>query len=298
MKIGAHESIAGGIALAVERAIADGCEALQVFNKSSAQWKAKPLSREECLGFRAAVEDADLPVISHGSYLVNLAAPERSLLNMSMRAFAEELERCDRLGIPYLVTHPGSHKGSGAEAGVRRVAAAIDSIYDARPGLSTDVLLENTAGMGACIGWSFEELAAIRAASKHSRRIGICFDTCHAFAAGYDMRTKQGYEATWAHFDRTLGLTHLKAFHLNDSVKDLDCRVDRHASIGEGFIGKETFRLLMNDPRFAGTPGLLETPPLENGEMSFRLNLRRLRKLRVAPLSSPGRRARRSAPPE
>jgi deoxyribonuclease-4 len=280
VRIGAHESIAGGMPLAVERAVADGCESLQVFNKSSSQWKAKPLTREECETFRAAVDEAKLPVVSHGSYLVNLAGPEKVLFEQSVHAFAEELERCDRLGIPWLITHPGSHKGAGEAEGIERIAGAIDRIYDAHPGLSTNVLLENTAGMGACLGWRFEELGAIRAASKHARRIGICFDTCHAFAAGYDMRTREGYENTWAQFERHVGLVHLKAFHLNDSKKDLDCRVDRHESIGDGFIGKETFRFLVNDPRFAHTPGMLETPPLESGEMSFKKNLKRLRALR------------------
>ena len=280
MKIGAHESIAGGMPLAVERAVADGCESLQVFNKSSSQWKAKVLTREECEEFRRALDDAKLPVISHGSYLVNLATPDPALWKMSVAAFADELERCDRLGIPHLVTHPGSHKGSGEKAGIERVARAIDEIYDSRPGLSTDILLENTAGMGACIGWRFEELGAIRKSTKHAKRVGICFDTCHAFAAGYDMRTRAGYERTWKEFDREVGLKTLKAFHLNDSMKDLNCRVDRHESIGDGFIGKETFRFLVNDPRFAATTGVLETPPLESGEMSFQQNLKRLRRLR------------------
>lgn len=287
MKIGAHESIAGGMTLAVERALADGCESLQVFNKSSAQWRAKPLTGEECALFRRALDEARMPVISHGSYLVNLAAPEKGLWKKSVRAFAEELERCDKLGIPYLVTHPGAHKEKiSPEAAAARVAEAIDSIYDARPGLATDVLIENTAGMGSCLGHSFEELAAIRASAKHSRRIGICFDTQHAFAAGHDMRTRETYEEVWQRFDRLVGLAHLKAFHLNDSKREFGCRVDRHESIGEGHIGKETFRLLMNDPRFAGTTGVLETPPRESGEMSFKLNLRRLRALRGAATSA------------
>ena len=280
MKIGAHESIAGGMPRAVERAVADGCESLQVFNKSSSQWKAKELSREECAEFRGAIDAAKLPVMSHASYLVNLACPEPPMLQKGIAAFADELERCDRLGIPYLVVHPGSHKQTGEEAGIERMAAALDSIYASRPGLATDVLLENTAGMGACLGHTFEQLAAIRASAKHARRLGICFDTCHAFAAGYDMRTREGYDRTWADFDRVIGLKHLKAFHLNDSKKDFHCRVDRHEWIGDGFIGKDTFRYLMNDARFAEIPGVVETPPLESGEMSFTLNLRRLRKMR------------------
>lgn len=293
VKIGAHESIAGGMPLAVERAVADGCESLQVFNKSSSQWKAKTLTREECEAFRSATEEAGLPVISHGSYLVNLAGPDAAMFEMSVKAFAEELERCDRLGIPWLVTHPGSHKGTGEEQGIERIAGALDRIFDAHPGLSTNVLLENTAGMGACLGWRFEELGAIRKSMRHAKRVGICFDTCHAFAAGYDMRTKAGYDRTWKEFDREVGLKTLKAFHLNDSMKDLNCRVDRHESIGDGFIGKETFRLLMNDPKFKDTTGVLETPPLESGEMSFKKNLKRLRKLRSA--TTPAKSARRSS---
>lgn len=289
MKIGAHESIAGGMPKAVERALEDGCESIQVFNKSSSQWKAKVLTREECGEFRRAIDDAKLPVVSHASYLVNLCTPDPLLLKKSIAAFADELERCDRLGIPWLITHPGSpieHDALAEARGIERFAKALDSIYDARPGLATGVLLENTAGQGACLGWKFEHLGAIRAAAKHARRIGVCFDTCHAFAAGYDMRERDGYEKTWREFDRHVGLKHLKAFHLNDSKKDLSCRVDRHESIGDGFIGKSTFRFLMNDPRFADTPGVLETPPLESGEMSFKLNLRRLRRLREKPVSA------------
>ena len=292
MKIGAHESIAGGMPNAITRAVDDGCESLQVFNKSSSQWRAKDLSPEECAEFRRGLDEHGFPVISHASYLINLAGPEKKLHRKSVAAFAEELERCDRLGIPFLVIHPGSHKGTGLEPAIERVAKALDSIYDARPGLAANVLLENTAGMGNCIGNTFEDLAGIRAAMKHARRVGVCFDTCHAFAAGYDMRTREGYEATWAAFDRTVGLAHLQAFHLNDSKKDFHCRVDRHESIGDGFIGKETFRFLMNDPRFDRVPGVVETPPLESGEMSFRLNLRRLRRMREGAAAPARRRAR------
>jgi deoxyribonuclease-4 len=281
LKIGAHESVAGGLHLAIERALEDGCESLQVFNKSSRQWAAKPLTREEAALFRKELAASKLPVISHGSYLVNLARPKSDMHDKSVAAFADELERCDQLGIPQLVTHPGSCLGTDEDAAIERMAAAIDAIYDARPGLATDVLIENTAGQGDCIGWTFEHIAKIRAASKHGRRLGVCFDTCHAFAAGYDMREKKGYEKVWKEFDRVIGLAHLKAFHLNDSKKDLSCRVDRHESIGEGFIGKEHFRLLMNDRRFRHHVAVLETPPLESGEMSFQKNLRRLRKLRA-----------------
>lgn len=295
MKIGAHESIAGGMEKAVERALEDGCESLQVFNKSSSQWKAKTLSGEEIELFRRGLADAKLPVISHASYLINLAGPEKKLHRKSVAAFAEELERCDRLGIPYLVIHPGSHKGTGEDGGLERAAAALDSIYDARPALATNVLLENTAGMGNCVGNTFEQLASIRSAMRHSRRVGVCFDTCHAFAAGYDMRTQAGYESTWARFDATVGLSNLKAFHLNDSKKNLACRVDRHEWIGDGFIGKDLFRFLVNDPRFEDVPAVLETPPLESGEMSFKLNLRRLRKLRTGGGKAPASRRRASA---
>lgn len=300
MKIGAHESIAGGMEKAVERAVEDGCEALQVFNKSSSQWKAKTLGAEEIELFRRGVAENGFPVISHASYLINLACPEKKLLRKSIAAFADELERCDRLGIPWLVIHPGSHKGTGEEAGLARVAKALDSIYEGRPGLAAGVLLENTAGMGNCLGNTFEQLAAIRAQMKHAQRVGVCFDTCHAFAAGYDMRTREGYEAAWTAFDRTVGLSRLKAFHLNDSKKDLHCRVDRHEWIGDGYIGNETFRFLMNDPRFAELPGVLETGPKENGEMSFKLNLRRLRRLRENPAGGTAQRrmtAMRSATP-
>jgi len=281
VKLGAHESSAGGLHLAVERALEDGCESLQVFNKSSRQWAAKPIAAADAKLFRKAIRAAKLPVICHGSYLVNLAGPHGPVFRKSVAAFADDLVRCDQLGIPYLVTHPGSCLGTPESEAIERYAAAIDGIYDTHPELEVKVLLENTAGQGDCLGWRFEHIAAIRAAMKHAKRVGVCFDTCHAFAAGYDLRTREGYEAMWQEFDRVVGLKHLKAFHLNDSKKDLRCRVDRHEWIGDGFIGKEAFRLLVNDERFRDHVGVLETPPLESGEMSFKLNLRRLRKLRA-----------------
>ena len=259
----------------------DGCESLQVFTRSSRAWESKAIGEEEAELFRRGIRESGLPVICHASYLINLCGPRVDMHRRSVTAFEDELLRCDRLEIPWLVIHPGSCLGTGEEPAIDRMVAAIDAAYDEHPALATGILLENTAGQGDCVGHRFEHLAALRAASRHSRRIGICFDTCHAFAAGYDLRERAGYEKVWAEFDRVIGLAHLKAFHLNDSKKDLHCRVDRHEWIGDGYIGREHFRMLMNDPRFVDLPAVLETPPKENGEMSFKLNLRRLRKLRA-----------------
>jgi deoxyribonuclease-4 len=254
-------SIAGGVDLALERGAAVGCDAIQMFNKSSNQWKAKPLAAEEVGRFRSMqIEKGISPVVSHGCYLVNLASPDPAMYRRSVEAFGVEIDRCETLGIPYLVTHPGSHMGAGEEEGLARVRGALDELLDARPGGRVMILLETTAGQGHCVGHRFEHLRTIMDASRHPGRIGVCVDTCHIFAAGYDLRTPSGYDAVMRELDRTVGLSRVAAFHLNDSKKDLGCRVDRHEHIGKGFLGVEAFRCLMNDARFEGIPMLLETP--------------------------------------
>jgi len=262
MKIlGAHMSIAGGVHLAVERGAKVGCDAVQLFTKSSNQWRAKPLDDQEVLAFRQSqIELGISPVVAHGCYLVNLASPDRDLYEKSTAALGEELDRCEALGIPYLVTHPGSHVGSGEEAGILRVASALDRLLAARPRHRVKVLLETTAGQGHSVGHRFEHLRGIRERLASADRVGVCIDTCHIFAAGYDLRTERGYHAVMEEFDRVVGLATVQAFHLNDCKKDLGCRVDRHEHIGKGFLGKAAFRWLMNDARFDGIPMLLETP--------------------------------------
>ena len=261
MLLGAHMSIEGGLDLAVERARRAGCDVLQVFTKSSNQWKAKGLSAEDVSRFRMRLETDRIGTVSaHDSYLINMASPDDALHRKSVDALIEELRRCETLGIPYLIAHPGAHVGSGVEAGIRRIAAALNEALAAVPGPQTMVLLETWAGQGTTIGARFEELARILGQLNSPERIGVCFDTCHVFAAGYDIRTAAGYEAALSEFDALLGLARIRAFHLNDSKNDLGCRVDRHEHIGKGWIGLEAFRILMNDARFASVPMYLETP--------------------------------------
>ena len=259
--LGAHQSVAGGLHLAFDRIAEVEGEALQIFTRNQRQWRAAPLTDEEVRHFAAARQaHGDMPVASHASYLVNLGAGGE-VAEKSVRAFAEELRRCDGLDIPWVIIHPGSHGGEGVEKGLARVAGNIDlALEQAGAGGTVMVLLETTAGQGSALGSSFEELAAIIGRSANPERLGVCLDTCHIFAAGYDIRTPAVYEETIARFDGAIGLERLRFFHLNDSKKELGSRVDRHEHIGQGMIGLEGFRLLLNDPRFAVHPMTLETP--------------------------------------
>jgi deoxyribonuclease-4 len=278
--LGAHMSIAGGLDRAPLRGEQVGCDTIQVFTKSSRQWRAKPLSDREVEAFQANLKATGIgPVVAHDCYLVNLAAPRTSLWKKSVGAFRVELERAERLGIPFLVTHPGSHAGAGEAEGIARVAEALNVLHAALPGYRVQVLLETTAGQGSSLGSSFEQLAAILAQVGQADRIGICLDTCHVFAAGYDIRTPEGYWKTMQGFDSCLGLTRLKAVHLNDSRQGLGSRVDRHEHIGEGRLGLAAFRLLLNDVSLRGIPMILETPKGEDLVTADRQNLARLRRL-------------------
>lgn len=281
MILGAHESAAGGVTEAAARAKADGCESLQIFTRNSNQWAPKALPPEEIGAFPAARKAAGLgPVLAHNSYLVNLAGPQPALHRKSMTAMRDEIDRCDLLEIPFLVFHPGAHLGTGVKEGLRRIAESLDRLLDEGGSRSkARLLLEVTAGQGTVLGSRFEEVAEILSLARRTDRLGVCFDTCHAFAAGYDLSTEEGYEATFQAFDRTIGLGRLEAFHLNDSKKPLGSRVDRHEEIGDGFIGAGAFRRLVNDARFRQTPGVLETPAGPDGEPSFKRNLKRLRGL-------------------
>ena len=267
LKIGAHMSIAGGVDRAVPIGKKAGCEVLQIFTKSSNQWAARPLRNEEIAAFASNQKELSLPVVAaHDSYLINLASPDETLWRKSMAAFREEMQRCETLGIPYLIFHPGSHVGSGEVAAFARISSALDELHSETRGFRMRVLLENAAGQGTNVGSRFEHLAEIIAKTRDPERLGVCFDTCHAHAAGYELRTASGYEKTWAEFDSIVGLARLRAFHLNDCKQDLGCRLDRHWHIGHGFLGLEPFRLLQNDPRFEGLPGFLETPKGEECE--------------------------------
>jgi deoxyribonuclease IV len=261
MKFGAHMSIAGGLYKAFGHGERAGCEALQIFSKNQQQWRAKPLAADEIARFEEARQHhAAWPLVVHDSYLINLASPNDELWQKSLGAFAEELERSSALGIPYLVTHPGAHTGSGEEAGLQREADALNRLFGEGVGGHVQVLLETTAGQGSCLGYRFEHLARLIELVEHQERLGVCVDTCHILAAGYDIRTPEAYAATFAEFDRAVGLERIKVFHVNDSQKDLGSRVDRHTHIGEGCVGMEGFRALVNDPRFVDLPMILETP--------------------------------------
>jgi deoxyribonuclease-4 len=258
--LGAHQSIAGGVENALSRGQQVGCDTIQIFVKSPNRWVSKPLAEENVVAFREAVaETAIWPVFAHALYLVNLATPDDALWQKSLAALVDDLERCERLELPGLVIHPGSHMRSGEETGMARIVAALDEVHARLPGYQVQVWLETTAGQGAHLGYTFEQLRAMVDGVKAPERLGICFDTAHAFAAGYELRTREGYESTWAQFDAVLGLKFLRAIHLNDSKKDLGSRVDRHDHIGKGLLGLEPFRYLLNDPRFRGLPMTLET---------------------------------------
>jgi deoxyribonuclease-4 len=261
LKFGAHMSISGGLYKAFGYGERAGCDTIQIFSKNQQQWHAKPLSEQDIARFKAEQERTGFgPLVVHDSYLINLASPNDELWEKSIAAFAEELERCAALGIPYLVTHPGAHTGSGEEAGLRREAAALNRLFDAQVGGEVQVLLETTAGQGSHLGYRFEHLAKLIELVGQDERLGACVDTCHILAAGYDIRTAEACATTFAEFDRVVGIDRLKVFHLNDSRQDLGSRVDRHTHIGEGYVGLEGFRAIVNDPRFAEIPMILETP--------------------------------------
>lgn len=260
IRIGAHMSVSGGVAKAVDRAELHGCEALQIFTRNASQWRSKPLDPAEIETFRRRVEETGLrPVVSHASYLINLATTSETLRAQSLEAFIDELDRAESLGLMGVVIHPGTCTAGTEDDGLHLIAAAIQRALEARPRHTTMVLLEHTAGQGRTLGYRFEHLAAIIAHLGASPRIGVCLDTCHLFASGYDIASEAGYRDTFDDFDRLVGFDRLRVFHGNDSKKPLGSRVDRHEHIGLGCIGEEPFRRLLHDPRFAGLPLLLET---------------------------------------
>ena len=261
MYLGAHVPVTGGIQNAPGNGVAIGAEAIQVFTRNQMQWKCRPLSDLECGGFKDALARSGVRVaMSHGSYLVNLASPVPDFLARSRETFLAEMQRCHALGIPYLVFHPGAHMGRGEEAGLDALAESLDVLLAAAEKLDVMPLLEVTAGQGSSLGHRFEHLAGIFERVRDPERLGVCFDTCHMYAAGYDIATGEGYRKTLRDFDRIVGRRRLKAVHLNDSKKGLGSRVDRHARAGEGVLGLETFRRIVNDRRFRGIPMVVETP--------------------------------------
>ncbi|MCI0530602.1 MAG: deoxyribonuclease IV [candidate division Zixibacteria bacterium] len=277
--LGSHMSIAGGVFNALIKGKAVGCDTIQMFNKSNNQWRAKPLSEEEIAEFKQKQKELNIaPIVSHNSYLINVASPDKELAKKSAEAMLIELQRCETLGIQVLVMHPGSHVGSGEKEGIKRIAEAINWLHDKTPGYQVQIALETTAGQGSNLGYRFEQLAEIIDHTEQKKRMAVCLDSCHIFAAGYDIRDEKNYHKTMREFDSIIGLERLKAIHLNDSVKDFGSRVDRHAHIGQGKIGKSSFKFLMQDERLRPIPKILETPKDDEGK-NDRMNLAILKKL-------------------
>lgn len=278
--LGAHFSIAGGLHKAIFTASRYGCTALQIFTKNSNQWKERTLTDDEIERFNEARELTNIESISsHTSYLINLGSPEKSKFNRSIKALKHELERASLLSIPYVIMHPGSHMGEGEERGLRRVALGINKTFDTAPKITCRLLLETTAGQGSNLGYTFEHLAQISELVEAKGQIGFCFDTCHTFAAGYDLGTKKAYRNTMRAFDNIVGLDRLYAIHLNDAKKGLGSKRDRHEHIGKGAIGIDAFRYIMNDPRLKNVPKILETPKGRGRPDYDRMNLNLLRSL-------------------
>jgi deoxyribonuclease-4 len=282
MNLGAHMSTAGGLHLAFARGAATGCNTMQVFSKNERQWQAKPLTPEAIEQFKDEAARSHIkPLLTHASYLINIATAKDDLWERSIAALSDELERANLLGIPYVVLHPGAHTGAGTESGIARVAAALDRLSTEGIGGDTKVLLETTAGQGTTLGGSFEELTRILDQLHALERIEICVDTCHIFAAGYDISTDEGYTAAIARLIELVGLSRIAAFHLNDSKGACGSHLDRHEAIGEGQIGLTGFRNVVNDPRFCSVPMILETPKGTDDTEDIR-NLQTLRGLRAA----------------
>jgi deoxyribonuclease-4 len=296
VKLGAHVSIAGGLEQALERGAAVGCDVIQVFTRSNQQWAARPIDEQARARWRAARARTGVdPAMVHACYLLNLASPRKWLRAKSYRALAEELRRCALLDIRHLVIHPGAHCGDGEAAGVARIAAAIERLYDEQPDNPTRLLLENTAGQGSSVGHTFEHLRDILGGMRrHADRVGVCIDTAHTLAAGYDITRGEGWQATFERLDATVGCDRVAGFHVNDSKTPLGSRVDRHEHLGRGHLGLGALRHLVNDPRFAGLPMVIETPkPSDDAD---RVNLGILRAL--GGLTRIGPRARRLASQE
>ncbi len=261
MFLGSHMSIAGGMHRALERGHVIACETIQVFTKNANRWKAKALTSTDVEKFkRTRVKTGIRSVVAHDSYLINIASPDEKIYEKSVEALKDELERTELLDIPYLVMHPGSHMGQGEKEGLLQISSALNRIHLELPDNRVRILLETTAGQGTNLGYKFEQLALIMDMTKEGERLGVCLDTCHIFASGYDIRTKRAYLETMDEFDKTVGLGRLFVIHLNDSKKELGSHVDRHEHIGKGFIGIDGFAFIINDSRLAHLPGILETP--------------------------------------
>ena len=274
-RFGAHMSVAGGLPRAVERAVVHRCAAFQIFSKNANQWRGRDVPAAEVREFRAKVKAADLnPVVSHASYLINLATARQPLRTQSLAAMADEIDRAEALGLLGVVLHPGCYTAGSEGAGLDLIADGLLELLAARRRGKTMVILEHTAGQGTSLGTTFEQIAYIVARTNDHRRIGVCLDTCHLLASGYDIVSPEGYAGTFEQFERLIGIERLTLFHLNDSKRPLGSRVDRHEHIGQGCIGVDAFRRLVNDRRFRGLPMLLETPK-EDGRSPLKIEIDR-----------------------
>ena len=275
--LGGHMSISGGLSEVPQNAKKLTCECMQIFSKNQMQWKAKPIDLEEAEKFIAnSIEFGVKETIIHDSYLINLASPDRGLLKQSRETFLDEIVRAKHLGVRSLIFHPGAHMGSGEQAGLKKIAESLNWVRAEFGSGDVCMVLEITAGQGTVLGYSFDHLAKIISLLDDQKSAGVCFDTCHAYAAGYDVKTKDGYARTFDLFDDTIGLEFLKAMHLNDAKVKQGSNVDRHEQIGKGYIGLDGFRNFVNDERFSGIPMVLETP---KGEKGYKQELKVLRSL-------------------
>jgi len=277
MILGAHVSAQGGVDKAPANGAELGIKAIQIFAKNQRQWAAKPLEQEVVERYHEEITKHSIEyTCSHASYLVNLCAPDPEKLGKSIDSLTDELERAEMLKLSHVVFHPGSHLKEGEEWGLSKIAESLNEIHKRLPGYKSKLTLENTAGQGTNLGYSFEQLATIIEQVKQPERISVCLDTCHSYSAGYDLATKEGYDETFKKFDKVLGLDRLGLIHLNDTKKELGSRVDRHDQIGDGLLGLDAFRMLMNDKRFKDIPAILETP---EGEEGYPRDLKLLRSL-------------------
>lgn len=277
--LGAHMSIAGGVHTAVERAMKIGCTTMQMFVKNNTQWNGKPLTDDDVSTYKKLLSESSIgPVLVHDTYLINLCATDKIILKKSRVALKDEFNRAEQLGATYLNFHPGSHMGAGEDDGIQLVAESLNIIHAQTKEYRVKSVLEATAGQGTALGYRFEQLRAIIDLVDERERMAVCIDTCHVFAAGYDISNEPGYWRTFEEFNAIVGLDRLVAFHINDSKRELGSRVDRHEHIGKGKIGKTAFRLLMNDERFRNIPKVLETPKGPEMKEDVR-NMRLLRSL-------------------
>jgi deoxyribonuclease-4 len=276
--IGAHVSVQGGLQEGPLRAAAYGCECFQIFSRNQRQWATRPLSREQIQRFRKAWrESGDLPALIHDIYLVNLSSPDEAVRAKSCQAVLEELHRAESLGVRWVVIHPGSHRGAGEKAGLAACAHSLSWTLRKSAKLNAGILIETTAGQGNDIGHRFEHITYLLDKVLASERLAVCVDTCHMFVAGSDLKSKDGYEAVWREFDSMIGLSRLRAFHINDSIRERGSRVDRHTFIGEGQIGKTAFRRLLRDERFTNLPGIMEIPRSDEEFLRIIAQVKKLR---------------------